>query len=65
MKIIEFITLFFEMYFPHVIKTLEFYAETGGINLPPITPETIIPIIEALLYNFARIGSLYLAYLFL
>lgn len=55
----EYVTMFIS----HLLKSAEFFLIEGG--LPEITPETLLPSIQAMVYNLADMASLYLAVIFL
>ena len=58
----EYVTMFIS----HIFKTAEYWAEYFLIEgFPEITPETLLPSIQAFVYNLADMASLYLAVIFL
>jgi hypothetical protein len=46
------------MFITHIIKTIEYFAVMG---LPEITPETFLVSIQAIIYDFAKLASIYFA----
>ena len=54
----EYVTMFFS----HILKTIEYFAIEG---FPEITPDMIPEVVQALIYDFGKIASMYLSLLFI
>ncbi len=50
------------MFISHIFKTAEYFAVEG---FPEITPDMLLVSIQALIYDFGKIASMYLSLLFI